>query len=254
MLSNNQSKLIRSLQLKKYRQKYRKFVVEGDKIVAEMLQQSRVSLDALYATDSWAHAHTSLLGPFADKLTIVTESELKKVSGLSTPNQVLAVANAPDEPGDFQTLLNAFTFYLDGIQDPGNLGTILRIADWFGFPAVLVSPDTVDAFNSKVIQASMGAVFRIPVIALEPASIRQHLPEMPLIGAVLEGQSIYSIDFPERGLLVIGNEGNGIRPATEALLSHRVFIPRGPGGQAESLNASVAAGILAAAVMGQKVD
>lgn len=246
MLSNNQTKRITALAVKKYRQEYRQFVVEGEKMVGELLAQARVGVSSVFGLDQWATANEGLLAPFSGKFQGVTEVELSKISTLTTPNAVLAVANMPDEPLDASLPARDLCFYLDGIQDPGNMGTILRIADWFGFPAVFCSPNCVDVFNPKVVQASMGAVFRIKsweMALLEWVAQHQGLP---VAGAVLGGENMYETTLPTHGMLVIGNEGRGISPDVEQLLTHRITIPRHPEGGAESLNAAVAAGILAA--------
>ncbi|HRI60776.1 MAG TPA: RNA methyltransferase [Saprospiraceae bacterium] len=246
MLSHNQTKLLTALQVKKYRQKYRKFTVEGEKMAAELLTQQRVAVSAVFGLERWADENAALLQPFLDKFNPVSEAELKKVSGLTTPNRVLVVAELPDEPFSLQILQHDFCFYLDGIQDPGNLGAILRVADWFGLPAIVCSPDTVDAFSPKVVQASMGAFLRVQIWEMPLEDVLEQAPGLPVMGAVLGGDNIFQTALPSNGLVVIGNEGRGISPAVEALLTHRLTIPRHPSGGAESLNAAVAAGIFAA--------
>jgi len=256
MLSHNQTKLLTALQVKKYRQKYRKFIVEGEKMVAELLAQQRVGVSALFATAAWMEQNAPILSAFLEKTTLVTETELKKISTLSTPNSVLAIAEMPADPASilnsqFSILHSPFSiaFYLDGLQDPGNVGTILRTADWFGMPAMFCSPDCADVFSPKVVQASMGAVLRVPTAELPLADLLAALPpDTPVMGAVLGGQNVFEVKLPAHGLLVIGNEGRGLSPETERLLTHRLTIPRHPQGRAESLNAAVAAGILAARV------
>jgi TrmH family RNA methyltransferase len=138
--------------------------------------------------------------------------------------------------------------YLDGIQDPGNLGTLFRIADWFGFPAVFCSPDCADAFAPKTVQATMGALFRVHTCEIALSDLMEARSDWPVYGAVLGGTSVFEHGFPEKGLLVIGSEGRGIGKAAEALLQHRITIPRPHEGGAESLNAAVATGILAAQI------
>lgn len=246
MLSHNQQKLIAALQVKKYRQKYRKFVVEGEKMVSELLIQNQLPVSAIFGLERWAEEHTALLIPFLEKFNPVSAAELKKISALTTPNQVLALADLPNALPSFDLLRTERCFYLDGLQDPGNLGAILRIADWFGWPAVFCSPDCVDAFSPKVVQASMGAIFRIQTHEIDLAELSAQEPNLPILGAVLGGEDVFATQWPDHGLLVIGNEGRGIGPAIEKLLTQRLTIPRHPNGGAESLNASVAAGILAA--------
>jgi len=248
VLSHNQTKLLSALQVKKYRQKYRKFTVEGEKMVAELLAQQRVAVSALFGLERWAAGNAALLQPFLEKFNPVNEAELKKVSSLTTPNQVIAVAELPDDSFRPEILQRDFCFYLDGIQDPGNLGTILRTADWFGIPAVICSPDSADAFNPKVVQASMGAFLRVKIWEMPLEVVLENTSGLPVLGAIIGGENIFQSSLPPNGLIVIGNEGRGISPATEARLTHRLSIPRHPSGGAESLNAAVAAGIFAAAL------
>lgn len=246
MLSASQQKFLTSLHVKKYRQKYRKFIVEGDKLVVELLAQQRIGISAIYGLESWAALRADLLRHHQTKFAAIRDADLKKISTLHTPNQVLAVAEMPVEQDARLAAPVARAFYLDGIQDPGNMGAILRIADWFGLTPVYCSPDSVDPYSPKVVQSGMGAVFRVPVFETTLDAVLEAAPGLPVLGADMDGADVFRTPLPERGLLVIGNEGKGISPAVAARLSARVSIPRPPGGQAESLNAAVAAGILAA--------
>ncbi|MDO8369033.1 MAG: RNA methyltransferase [Saprospiraceae bacterium] len=247
MLSHNQLKHLRSLVVKKYRQQHGHFLVEGDKMVTELLQQTRIGVSALFAIDPWIEKNARFLRPFSDKVNPVTEAELAKISALTTPNQVLAVAETPIEPCNHQAATTDICFFLDGIQDPGNMGSILRVADWFGLPAVYCAPDCVDIYSPKVVQASMGAIFRVPSWEIELPDLLNATPQIPVYGAVMHGENVFEATLPTSGLLVIGNEGRGLSQQAEHLLTHRISIPRHPLGRAESLNAAVAAGILAAA-------
>jgi len=247
MLSHNQLKHLRSLSVKKYRQQHGQFLVEGEKMVAELLGQSRIGVSAIFALESWIAQNDRFLQPFSEKVNVVSEAELAKISALTTPNKVLAVATMPLETCNFELVTTGICFYLDGIQDPGNMGSILRVADWFGFPAVICSPDCVDIFSPKVVQASMGAIFRVQSWEIELAELLAASPNILVAGAVLDGENVFEAALPTNGLLVIGNEGRGISSQTESMLTHRISIPRHPAGRAESLNAAVAAGILAAA-------
>lgn len=246
MLSQNQAKYITALHVKKYRQKYRKFIVEGEKIVDELLAQQRLPIEAVLGLDRWATARPAVTAALGTRFTPVTESELKRISTLQTPNQVLAVAALPERAFEPEHLPQRYCFFVDGLQDPGNLGTMLRIADWFGHPALFCSPDSVDAYNSKVVQAAMGAFLRVPVWEIALDALSSQLPGWPVLGAVLGGTDVFEAVLPGYGLVVIGREGRGIGETAESLLSHRITIPRGAGGGAESLNAGVAAGIIAA--------
>lgn len=246
MLSQNQAKFLNALHLKKYRQKYQNFLVEGDKMVVELLNQHRLKVQAIYAVERWLEENHALLMPFSDMVNAVSSHELAKISTLTTPNQVLAVVHIPDAPPRFSLPKNQLCFYLDGIQDPGNLGSILRIADWFGMPAVYGSPDCADFYSPKVVQASMGAIFRVATWEIPFEILQPEIPNISITGAVLDGQSIFEQKPPSTGLLVIGNEGRGISETLMPQLTHRISIPKGVNGGAESLNAAIAAGILAA--------
>jgi RNA methyltransferase, TrmH family len=246
MLSASQQKYLTSLHIKKYRQKYQKFLIEGTKIVAELLQQDRIKVDAIFGTNAWATENATLLAPFNDLFTEITAAELKKVSTLTTPNQVLAVGTPPEavHPG-LTPNGKGVVLFLDAIQDPGNMGTILRIADWFGIEMVYCGQGCVDAYSPKVVQAGMGACFRVPIAEdIDLNDLRTFFPDLALVGAVMNGADAFKTTIPRPALLVIGNEGRGISAAVEALLTHRITIPHGDNGRAESLNAGVATGIL----------
>lgn len=246
MLTQNQIRLISSLEVKKYRQANSLFVVEGEKIVSELLLQDRIAVAGIWGTALWAERNPEQRRLAGGKYQEVSVQELKKISSLTTPNGVLAVAEIPVELPDPTLPRHHLCFYLDGIQDPGNMGAVLRIADWFGFPAVYCSPESVDIYNSKVIQSSMGAVFRVRSWELPLNELLASAGPIPVAGAVFNGENALEADLPAFGLLVIGNEGRGISEKTESMLTRRLTIPRHPEGRAESLNAPVAAGILAA--------
>jgi RNA methyltransferase, TrmH family len=244
MLSKVKIKYVQSLQLKKQRQMYQKFVVEGDKMAQELLIQQRISPEFIFATDVWCSQHEKMLRPFADRLQMITEAELKQISSLKTPNQVLIVANMPNVSPDYGALAQSFSLYLDGIQDPGNLGTILRIADWFSIPAVFCADTCVDVFNPKVVQASMGALWRVQTLEIAFDTLQKNIPNIPVLGAVLDGRDLYDLAAPKKGLIVIGNEGKGI--SADILKSVTLPLTIHGGGGAESLNAAVATGIICA--------
>jgi RNA methyltransferase, TrmH family len=254
MISINQQKYITSLHLKKFRQKYRNFLVEGEKMVKELLTQQRIAVVSIYGTERWAAQNAALIQPFYDKFNTVTEIELKKISTLTAPNQVLAVAEIPKQAILNRIDPNLLTLYLDGVQDPGNMGTILRIADWFGIKSVCCSEDTVDAFSPKVVQSGMGACFRVGIWEgiILPDLLENH-PNISVIGAVMDGQNLFSAHLSGNGILVIGNEGNGIRSENEIMLTHKITIPSGAINGAESLNAGVATGILVAELLRNKL-
>ncbi len=253
MISANQQKFITGLHLKKYRQKYQSFLVEGEKMVKELLQQQRITVVSVFGTERWSAANAALLAPHYDKFNPATEAELKKVGTLITPNEVLAVAKLPD-PGPFPAELpqNRPVLYLDRLQDPGNMGTILRIADWFGIGQVFCAPGTTDVFAPKTVQSGMGACLRVQVWPDVPLTdLRATYPDRPIIGAVMDGEGLFGQPLPSASILAIGNEGQGLSPECEALLSHRITIPRGGDQGAESLNAAVATGIIVGWMMGK---
>lgn len=245
MLVKSQIKYIQTLSQKKLRDEEGVFVAEGPKAVAEFLQAPQVQLRQLFATNTWALDQASLLAQLPEaSFTLVDEKELQRISFLSTPNQVLGVFEKPQ----FSKALSnrgGLILMLDTLQDPGNLGTIIRCADWFGLQKIICSEDSADAFNPKVVQASMGSLARIEIVYTPLDSFLEQHPDQPVFAAVLAGKPVAEIEKPESAYLIIGNESKGIRPS---LLRHkhltRVTIPRK--GEAESLNAAVAAGILLA--------
>lgn len=248
-ISKNTIKWIKSLHQKKYRQKYNKFIAEGDKIVREMLQQERYPIRELYALASWIKIHEAELEQANFPINAINDKELAQITQLQTPNQVLVIAEkaSPIVP----SWKEGWTLFLDGLQDPGNLGTILRIADWFGIAQVVAGPGTVELFNSKVIQATMGAFLRIHFLEMPLSEITQQAPDLPLFAADMHGQNVFNRKFPSAGLLLIGNEGNGVRPENLAMAHHSIAIPAPANGGAESLNAAVATGILCAVIRNQ---
>lgn len=235
--------------------------MEGTKIVDEILLQERYSVAEIYATADW-FAQREFSPPFdwrsskppqypdtwrqSPKLELVTESELKRISGLSTPHQVLAVASPPelDLATSLVNLNRSWSLYLDGLQQPANLGAILRVADWFGFENVVVGPDTVDPYNPKSIQASMGSFLRVDCFAASLENIKAAHPDLPIIAADLDGESIFRFQPPPIGVLVIGREGRGISTNVRDTVDQFLVIPRAKDRRAESLNAAVAAGVL----------
>ena len=241
MISKNKLKYIRSLELKKNRTKEGKFVAEGHKVVEELLLRQPASL--IVATQEW------LQGKHIDAATEiieVTDEELKKVSFLQHPQQVLAVFSLRNASGYSEVDTSVLNLALDGVQDPGNLGTIIRIADWFGIEHIYCSQDTVDAYNPKVIQATMGSIARVSVEYGDLYNLLKTLPDgTPIYGTLLDGDNIYQDALENRGIIVMGNEGKGITPQIKELVNHRLLIPNYPEGRetAESLNVAIATAI-----------
>ena len=244
-VSKSTIKYIKSLGQKKFRQKYNNFVVEGDKMVRELLRQQPQRVEALYAREAWLAPLLTLALP-QHRVHPVSETELRQLSFLTTPNQVLAVVMRADPPDSAAALRAGLSLYLDGIQDPGNFGTILRIADWFGIPAVFCAKNCVDPYHPKAVQASMGAFLRVQVIEQELEALCRLAPGLPVLGAAIDGKNVFDADLPVQGLIVIGNEGNGISTEADRCLTGRIAIPAAAHAGAESLNAAVATGIICA--------
>ena len=240
MISKNKIKYIRSLELKKNRNKEGKFVAEGFKVVDDLLALQPA--DLIVATQEWLHGKH-----LADQTEVieVTEEELKKVSFLQHPQQVLAVFRQATS-GDYYINTSELSLALDGVQDPGNLGTIIRIADWFGITHIYCSQDTADVYNPKVVQATMGSIARVKVEYGNLLALVESLPaDVPVYGTLLDGDNIYQQQLENRGLIVMGNEGKGISPALAKKVNRRLLIPNFPEGRAtaDSLNVAIATAI-----------
>lgn len=248
MLSKSQVSFLKSLQHKKERKQSGLFLVEGYKSVIEFLN-SRYPVEAVYHTASFDPKLLNLSRKI--NLYNISVTDVQKVSSLKTPQDVIAMVQIPQHPMlNNQKLKQKFSLVLDGVQDPGNMGTIIRTADWFGITDVICSEDTVDAYNPKVVQASMGSLSRINVHYVD---IENVLPQLglPIYGAMLQGENIYSTQFGNEGLLVMGNEGNGVRPGIERLIDKPVTIPRL--GKAESLNVGIATALFCAEISRNKL-
>lgn len=232
-LSKNHLKLITSLRQKKYRQKHEMFVVEGVKVVREFLNSS-CELVSLFSTENIFDEVTNLIE--------ITEVELKKISRLVTPNKVVAIFRIPDENS---MKPNGLILALDSINDPGNLGTIIRLCDWFGVSQLICSKDTVDCYNSKVVQASMGSLTRVSIIYLD---LEEFLGEtlLPAFIADMDGENVYSSHLPkDEAILIMGNEANGVSEGVKKSVKNKISIPRfGTIQQTESLNVATATAIL----------
>ena len=240
MISKNKIKYIRSLELKKNRNKEGKFVAEGFKVVDDLLALQPA--DLIVATQEWLHGkHLAA----QTEVIEVTEEELKKVSFLQHPQQVLAVFRQATS-GDYSIDTRELSLALDGVQDPGNLGTIIRIADWFGITHIYCSQDTADVDNPKVVQATMGSIARVKVEYGNLLALVESLPaDVPVYGTLLDGDNIYQQQLENRGLIVMGNEGKGISPALAKKVNRKLLIPNFPEGRAtaDSLNVAIATAI-----------
>ncbi|MBC9811254.1 RNA methyltransferase [Crocinitomicaceae bacterium CZZ-1] len=231
-LSQNKIKQIRCLQQKKCRDEHDLFVVEGEKMVAEVLMTASEHVEFCVSTADFYSEYAKGVEWYQ-----CDEETLKRCSSLKTPNKVIAVVRKMAFP-DTRT---SFLLALDEVQDPGNMGTIMRLADWFGVKKIICSRTTVDVYNPKVIQASMGAFLRVQV---EYTDLKPYFQktQLPVFGALLEGENIYKTTVQPEGILLMGNEGNGISEELRSFISHPVSIPKRGG--AESLNVSIATGIL----------
>ncbi|WP_298541290.1 RNA methyltransferase [uncultured Aquimarina sp.] len=236
MVSKNQKKLINSLHQKKYRKQHGLFVAEGKKVINELLEAD-LELHALFVLDA-SYFETS-----SDKTFVVTETELKSISFLTTPQFAVAIFYIPKvKPVNDNGLILA----LDDIRDPGNLGTIIRLCDWFGITGLVCSEQTVDCFNPKVVQATMGSLTRVNIIYTNLQDfLTSQKNKMPIYGTFMDGEIIYGEQLPQTGIIVMGNEANGISAEIEKLVSKRIAIPRFGNTQiTESLNVATATAII----------
>ncbi|MEZ5084145.1 MAG: RNA methyltransferase [Bacteroidales bacterium] len=241
MLSKNKIKLIRSLHILKFRRQLGLFIAEGPKIVREVLN-SHYTIDSIFATCEWFEQNSAVDLPV--KREIISESELKKISNLKTPNEVLAIVKIPMPP-QLPDVSKHIVLMLDEIKDPGNLGTIIRMADWFGIEHIICSDSCVDVFNPKVVQSAMGSVFRVQVFYTDLIKyLRSLTPGLPVYGTFTEGSNIFLADLVNHGVIIIGSESHGISRSLLPFISNRLSIPNFAGStSAESLNASIAAAI-----------
>lgn len=247
MLSKNKQKLIRLLAAKKHRDEMRLFIAEGPKVVGDLL--GKIPCHIVMGISDWLAKNNVQ----ADEIIEVTQDELERVSLLKTPRDVMAIFHRLDDTpaAEACTALSKIaaselTLALDGVQDPGNMGTIIRIADWFGIRHIFCSPDTADAFSPKTIMATMGAIARVNVHYLPLTSLFETCgSEVPVYGTFLDGQNIYDQPLSDHGIIVMGNEGNGISPAVSAAINRRLFIPSFPpdAPTSESLNVAIATAI-----------
>lgn len=247
MLSKAKIKLIQSLEQKKKRREERLFVAEGPKVVGDLLPYFPCRL--IVAEAAWLAAHPEVR---ATEIIETTSDELRKASFLKAPQEVLALFELPTYATPHDVADKELCLALDDVQDPGNLGTIIRVADWFGIRHIFCSIGTTDAFSPKTIQATMGAVARVQVHYVNLYNflhdIRQENPSTPLYGTFLEGENIYKEPLTAHGIIIMGNEGNGISQQIQDLVTHKLFIPNYPEGSAtsESLNVAIATAITCA--------
>lgn len=248
MLSKNKIKYIRSLRLKKFRDELKRFVCEGDRIISDMLK-SDFQISEIYATESWAESNRAILDRFKGDLVISDIKSLAMISEFKSPSGVIAVADIPQYEINLSCMIEKLTIVLENIQDPGNMGTIIRTADWFGIENIVCSPDCADAFNSKVVQSSMGAISRVRV---HYTGLQDFIDNyinnfhLPVYGTFLEGNNIFNEKLENKGLVIFGNEGSGISDIIEKRITNKLFIPGFSDKicRSESLNVAIATGIV----------
>ncbi|KAA6337639.1 putative TrmH family tRNA/rRNA methyltransferase [termite gut metagenome] len=242
-ISKSKIKLIRSLEQKKHRKEEGIFLAEGPKLIADLSGVFRCRF--LAATARWLQQNLYIS---ADEIVEVSAEELSRCSLLKAPQQVLAVFEQPQYQLNLALVHKSLSLALDNVQDPGNLGTIIRVADWFGIERIFCSPSMVDVYNPKVVQASMGAIARVRVHYISLRELIGSLKDMPVYGTFVNGENIYKQLLSSNGIIVMGNEGNGIGRKIEGLISRRLFIPNYPPEHetSESLNVAVATAIVCA--------
>jgi len=243
MLSKNKIKYIRSLELKKNRKEDGVFVAEGHKLVGDLLGHFHCRM--LVATADWLASNKDAV---ADEIIEASYEELSRASLLKTPQDVLAVFNQLQSDYTLEDIKHSLCIALDDVQDPGNLGTIIRIADWFGIEHIFCSQGTVDVYNPKTVQATMGALARVKMHYCSLPSLIASLEDVPVYGTFLDGKDMYEETLSANGLIVMGNEGNGISKVIASLVNKRLYIPNYPKGQktSESLNVAVATAVICA--------
>ena len=257
MLTKKQISSIRKLENRKERDDSGLFVAEGEKLVRELLS-SDMAIDSIYATGDWIESikHKQISKNIT--ITKVSEEELGRISFLKTPNKVLAIIKKPaDNDISDKTIFGGWSIFLDTVQDPGNMGTILRLADWFGFKYIVCSSGSADIFQPKVVQSTMGAISRVNVIRMDAGDFferkKLYAPDMSVYGTFLDGDTIYGTEFCKSGILVMGNESRGISSETAGYINSRLLIPPYPKDSvsSESLNVAVATAIVCSEIRRQ---
>jgi TrmH family RNA methyltransferase len=245
MISKNQIKFVHQLEQKKYRKQEGLFIAEGHKVVGDLIKSGFVPKQ-IFATSEWIDKNNY------PNVIEVTNDELTRLSLQQHPQQVIGIFQIPEESQNPDLQLSSInpstsslSLFLDNVQDPGNLGTIIRIADWFGIDTIYCSEGTVDAWNPKVVQATMGSIARVHIIYIDPNKLFNILPEdYPIYGTFLDGENIYTQQLSQYGIIVMGNEGNGISDAVRARVTHKLLIPDfHQGDTADSLNVAIATAI-----------
>lgn len=240
-VSNNTIKFVASLSQKKYRDKEGCFIAEGNKCVRDTWDYFKCRM--LIATQNWYESYGNCT--HMDVLQIATRQQMQKMSQFSNPSDVIAVYETPEVSYTPQEVKENINIVLEGVQDPGNLGTIIRLADWYGIKNIFCNKQTVDVYNHKVIQATMGAISRVKVHYCDLEELIESFPEMDVFGTTLDGENIYSTTLPDRCFVIFGNEGNGMSERLKAMTTRNLYIPSRvvDGSTSESLNVGLAAAI-----------
>ncbi|MGB0391673.1 MAG: TrmH family RNA methyltransferase [Salibacteraceae bacterium] len=250
MLSKNKIKTIRSLSLKKHREELGLFIVEGEKMCKELLElnlngaKCDYQIQEIFFTQEWLDKYEDLVSRFQGEKLLVKTVELEKLSQLKTANQVIAIVKIP--PVEIPYYDEELVLLLDKIQDPGNMGTIIRTAEWFGIKYIICSSDSVDLYNSKVVQSTMGAMFNVDILYFDIVqaikNLKKHHPLKPVYGAALDGRNIYDTPLSQNACIVMGNESKGIRPEVREMVTKTIKIPQI--GKSESLNVASATAVI----------
>ena len=237
-------KFLSSLKQKKNRQANGLFVVEGTKLAEELLAQNAIQIETIYALAEWLEDNEFLLKKRGVDYTQISGKELSRISSLKTPNRVVAVCRQPDFELDKKLITNDLSIFLDKIRDPGNLGTIIRIADWFGIRQVILSSESVEIFSPKTVQSTMGAIFRTRVLEMDFSELKKAIPEAKIYASTMGGENIFKLGKIDAGIIVIGNESHGVSEEILESADTKIGIPAHSAGGSESLNAAVATGII----------
>ncbi len=245
MLSKSEKIWIKSLKDKKIRQLQKQFIAEGSRIVLDLIKETPQNLKLLCATSIWIEKYEPLLDGFKERTRVLSDSELQAVSNLKSTEEVLAIFAMP-EFNEEERSVPSLIIYLDQIRDPGNLGTIIRSADWFGLKQLYCSPDCVDPFNNKTVQATMSSILRVQVMTKNWMEMQELFPGMDKYAAAADGKNIYEMNKGQVNFICIGNEANGLSPEVINQCKMKISIPSSRSLGAESLNASVACSLIMA--------
>lgn len=241
MLTNNRIKYINSLKFPKYRKSSKQFIAEGTKTITELFESSFI-VDSIYATQEWIDSQSRLLDNYNSEIIAVSPTDLLRISALTNNEEVLAIVNMPDNTPNLETIFDDLLFYFDNISDPGNLGTIIRTADWFGVKNIVCSPGSVDIYNPKTIQSTMGSILRVNVFTLGIEELIKYKPnDIEVFGTITDGDNILTSILPPKAIIVFGNESQGISLVAKQFIEKNLSIPRynKQSSKPESLNVAV---------------